>query len=267
VFAERKPKGKGCEANANECLRKETLKHEAFFSISINNEQGELSLFGFKQCPRLRRYPLMSNYEALPSIAHVAVLELNAWRPQLNVLLCVSMAIKLHVREFFLSRTPVSLCLVSCRMEPELRPCLFLYLEPRGEPLEYPEQTAGLLVECPTLRDSTIDPDIFWYELFYGMGMTVSTLSIYARALGVKILASLLEYLVVLTAKLNLDFIGIHISQGLLKLGSFFYTKLNRRVMLLRVNTLLQTVRSVRFTIGSENVTAADVKAELLCED
>ena len=134
-------------------------------------------------------------------------------------------------------------------------------------PLEYPEQTAGLLVECPTLRDNTIDPDIFWYELFCGMGMTVRTLSIYARAMGVNILASMLEYLVDLTAKLDLDFIGIHISQGLLKVGSFFYTKLNRRVMLLHVNTLLHTVRSVRFTIGSENVTAADVKAELLFED
>jgi hypothetical protein len=104
-------------------------------------------------------------------------------------------------------------------------------------------------------------------SFFCGMGMTVRTLSIYARAMGVNILASMLEYLVDLTAKLDLDFIGIHISQGLLKVGSFFYTKLNRRVMLLHVNTLLHTVRSVRFTIDSENVTAADVKAELLFED
>ncbi len=85
--------------------------------------------------------------------------------------------------------------------------------------------------------------------------------------MGLNILASMLEFLVDLTGNRNLDFIGIHISHGLLKVGNFYYTKLNRRVMLLRVNTLLQTVRSVRFTIGSENVTAADVKAELLFED
>ena len=52
--------------------------------------------------------------------------------------------------------------------------------------------------------------------------MTVRALSIYARAMGVNILASMLRDLVELTAKLDLDFIGIHISEGLLKVGSFF---------------------------------------------
>ena len=51
--------------------------------------------------------------------------------------------------------------------------------------------------------------------------MTVRTLTIYTRAMGVNILASMLEFLGHLTDRLDLDFIGIHISHGLLKVGNF----------------------------------------------
>jgi hypothetical protein len=57
------------------------------------------------------------------------------------------------------------------------------------------------------------------------MGMTVRTLTIYTRAMGVNILVSMLEFLVHLTVQLDLDFIGIYIFTRAIESRQLFYTQ------------------------------------------